>query len=82
MINPATIAFLNRSQKTRVSSTASREGGGTVGIIRYRYVALGNSNRASVVLCHAKVSRASAVSNTFAESGNSKTHAVFAKMTI
>ena len=41
MINAAVIGFLKRSQKTRVSSGTSREGGGAVGIN------LGSSNLAS-----------------------------------
>src|SRR5207249_2283022 len=61
IIRPATIWYLNRSQNTRVSRTASREGGWTVGIIRY---APGGSNRSSVVLCHAKVPRARATNSS------------------
>src|SRR5713101_8314927 len=54
----AAISTLNLSQKTRVSRAASREGGGTVGMIDVD-VTLGDRNHASVVLCHAKVFRAS-----------------------
>src|SRR5207237_3235024 len=60
MINTAVISVLNRSQKTRVSSAASREGGVAVGINSILTAALGDSNRASAVLCHAKVFCASA----------------------
>src|SRR6476620_11164983 len=57
MISAAVIGFLKRSQKTRVSNATSREGGGAVGINFARWAGL---NPASVVLCHATVSRASA----------------------
>src|SRR6478672_3374695 len=56
MRSAAVISFLKRSQKTRVSSATSREGGGAVGINFVRWA--GQILRA-VVLCHATVSRAS-----------------------
>src|SRR6266436_8513020 len=56
MRSAAVISFLKRSQKTRVSSATSREGGGAVGInfVRWPVQIL-----RAVVLCHATVSRAS-----------------------
>src|SRR6059058_3345795 len=55
MINTAMISVLNRSQKTRVSSAASREEGVAVGINSILTATFGDSNRASVVLCHARL---------------------------
>src|SRR5215469_2451555 len=50
------IGFLKRSQKKRVSSATSRDGGGAVGINVVCWI---NLKPAEFVLCHAKVSRAS-----------------------
>src|SRR6266496_5582376 len=54
----AMIGFLERSQKKRVSTATSREGGGAVAINFVRWA--GQTLRA-VVLCHATLSRASVV---------------------
>src|SRR5206468_350481 len=56
MRSAAVISFLKRSQKTRVSSATSREGGGAVGI---NFVCWAGQILRAVVLCHATVSRAS-----------------------
>src|SRR5438552_17981210 len=55
MINTAMISVLNRTQKTRVSRAASREEGVAVGINSILTGTFGDSNRASVVLCHASL---------------------------
>src|SRR5215468_8099644 len=55
-ITAAMIGFLKRSQKKRVSSATSRDGGGAVGINVVCWISL---KPGEVVLCHAKVSRAS-----------------------
>ena len=50
------ISFLKRSQKKRVSTATSREGGGAVGI---NFVGWAGQILRAVVLCHATVCRAS-----------------------
>jgi hypothetical protein len=55
------IGFLKRSRKKRVSSATSRDGGGAVGINVVEWDQF--KNRVSVVLCHAKVCRASSGNN-------------------
>src|SRR4030095_10347965 len=62
-IAAAMIGFLKRSQKKRVSSATSRDGGGAVGIdgrVLDQF-----ENRVRVVLCHAKVSRASCAESAY-----------------
>ena len=56
MIAPAMTGFLKRSQKKPVSSATSRDGGGAVGINVVCWIQF---KTGEVVLCHAKVSRAS-----------------------
>src|SRR5215471_19545528 len=56
MIAAVMIGFLKRSKKKRVSNATSRDGGGAVGINVVCWI---NLKPREVVLCHAKVSRAS-----------------------
>jgi hypothetical protein len=56
------MGFLKRSQKKRVSIATSRDGGGAVGINVVCWISL---KPGEVVLCHAKVSRASVAERAY-----------------
>src|SRR6266576_958243 len=82
MINTAMISVLNRSQNTRVSSAASREGGVAVGINSILIASLGNSNHASVVLCHVRLFSASATQSFARFLGKPQDHTAAVEMII